>query len=206
MESDRDARIRLLAGAGKTDREIARVLGCHWESVRQVRRRLGVSPGKPKPLNDSDRTSIRNLHASGMNDQEIADVLGVTKSNITYHRKRMGLVANRRQKAVPDDELMRMADEGIPCSVIAERVGLSRELVTRRVNRLFRERLGRPPGNFNRNKAYTRRTRKTRDYDDDMIRLLREGKTQEHVAQALGISRRTVRRRLRAIFDGPPPF
>lgn len=192
--------LRRLHALRHTDQYIADVIGCHVETVRRTRRALGLEQTSERlKITKADIDTLRTLHASGMTDVEIANVLGCTKSNVTYHRHKLGLAANRRQKAVSDEDLMQMADAGIPCSEIADQVGLSRELVTRRVQRLFKA-LGRPPGNFNRRKSYRRRTKFTRPYDDKMIALLKQGLSTQQTADQLGISRRTVLRRLQAIF------
>lgn len=204
MNTQQQLLLRRLAAGDLTSGQIAKRLGVSTGTVYLTAKKLGVTLQTNRRLSDGDIAHIATLNASGMTDPEIAAVLGVDVTLIKAHRRLRGIKANKRQKAVSDDELMAMADRGLPCSVIAERVGLSRELVTRRVNRLFRE-LGRKPGNFNKRKPFTRTTKKTRPYDARMVELLKAGKTQIQVEQELGVSRRTIRRRLVALFGSSDP-
>ena len=198
MNTQRQLLLRRFAAEGLTSGQIATKLGVSVGTVYKTAKKLGVTLKTNRRLSDDDIAHIATLNASGMTDPEIAAILGVAVTLIKAHRRLRGIRANRRQKAIPDDELMAMADRGIPCSVIAEQVGISREVVTRRVGRLFRA-IGRKPGNFEKRRPFTRTTKKTRPYDDQLVAMRKGGSTQAEIAAALGISPRTVRRRLQAL-------
>lgn len=98
----RAEKVRELHAEGKTDRQIAEVIGVTAPAANQIRRRLRL------PVNREDRTrwaasvtsrvdrrpEITRLHGEGMTDAAIATELGISKNRVGELRRDLGLKAN----------------------------------------------------------------------------------------------------------------
>lgn len=85
---------------GKSDSEIAEVMGCYASVVRLWRKRsnlpINIKPRKKKvgkPRFDWDKG--RELYDQGMSDGQVAKILGCNKNSVQKWRERNHLPANR---------------------------------------------------------------------------------------------------------------
>ena len=86
---------RRLYNEGKTDREIARELGCRTGTVNAWRHREGLAAHGNVPKYDKARAL--ELVKSGATEAEVARELGCSKSAVKSWKRRAGLTAPRKK-------------------------------------------------------------------------------------------------------------
>lgn len=104
--------LRELAGQGKTETQIARMMGFEINSIRQQLRRLGLRAAG-RAVSQIDVERLRALYDSGMPVREIAATLGFAQSNIENHIRKNGFPKRRRAKAVSEAEVTVAAETEI---------------------------------------------------------------------------------------------
>lgn len=121
---------------GKTDIEIAEILGVSRSAIQKARSELDVDPVD----RSVDPDAVRALHARGMNDPAIAKELGTTKTAVTRVRRTLGLPTQSRAKTEIDEDTLRaLHAQGLSDGAIAKELGVSRTHVLK-----ARKRLGLP--------------------------------------------------------------
>jgi hypothetical protein len=118
--------LRELAEQGKTETQIARLMGFEINSIRQQLRRLGLRAGG-RPVSQIDVEKLRALYDSGMPVREIATTLGLAQSNIENHIRKHGFPKRRRAKAnvaaevpVAAEAETKVTEEAIPVEAEAD--------------------------------------------------------------------------------------
>lgn len=113
--AERAERVRALAAQGMTRRAIAREMGMHSDSVRDIGRRHGFDiptgrpgPGRPagsgsgpaqrpRPAEDL-RCRIGVLYDQGLSWRAIADAVGITSGTVGYHLQMLGKAKVRNRQ------------------------------------------------------------------------------------------------------------
>lgn len=127
--------------AGATIAEIAARLGCTHQAV-SARLLTWGARRKPKPRPSARK--LRRLYVEqGLSCSEIAKLLGRYTSTVTGWLKRAGIQARPRRKPIAeslrgrDEEIRRLyVDEWLSTQEIAERFGVARSTVARRLRAL----------------------------------------------------------------------
>ena len=93
---------------GKSDGEIAEVMGCYASVVRVWRKRndlqINIKPRKKRVVKSRfDWDKGRTLYDRGMSDGEIAKVLGCNKNSVLKWRGRTNLPANKERNQKKGD-------------------------------------------------------------------------------------------------------
>ncbi len=84
-----DARYLRHAEAGRTNTEIAKIMGVSRQTVQKHAKRLGRL--KLSYISEIDRSMIESLSSQGKNDAEISEYLGINYAVVHYNRRAMGL-------------------------------------------------------------------------------------------------------------------
>ena len=80
---------------GKTDKAIAREIGCHHDTVRNWRLGAGLAPNVHKSAVEPEK--LRKLWAEGLNDAQIAARCGASRQAAQKVRARLGLPAHNQK-------------------------------------------------------------------------------------------------------------
>ena len=88
----RDEKIKDLADAGLTHREIAETVGMSSAGLYETKKRLGVTTAKATRGGRRD-TELLELHAQGLTRADIARATGLSHTGITDALRRLGAIA-----------------------------------------------------------------------------------------------------------------
>ncbi len=171
---------RELYNQGKTDRQIAEVLGIGPGSVWYWRKMNGLPPVKKQ----AEPPRFGELYDQGMTDEEIAKRSGVSKRTVQSWRYKNKLKPNPKNY-VPSQELLErrkklreLYDRGLNDREIAAATGISEKTAAK-----FRLDNGLPPHPRER----------SRKFDTVKARKLREqGLTDREIAEQLGVSKAAI--------------
>ena len=171
---------RELYRLGLTDGEIAKRVGTGTQNICFWRKREGL-PSNYRPKRNED---FMPLYRQGLSDGEIAAATGKEKRTVQKWRARWGLPYNpcKREKACREDQRRRreLYDRGLSDREIAEETGAKISTVTS-----WRDNFGLTPNPGGKRGIPV-------SWEEDGLRLYREGKTDREIAEAVGRSVATV--------------
>ena len=171
---------RELYRLGLTDGEIAKRVGTGTQNICFWRKREGL-PSNYRPKRNED---FMPLYRQGLSDGEIAAATGKEKRYVQKWRARWGLPYNpsKREKACREDQRRRreLYDRGLSDREIAEETGAKISTVTS-----WRDNFGLAPNPGGKRGIPV-------SWEEDGLRLYREGKTDREIAEAVGRSVATV--------------
>jgi DNA-binding CsgD family transcriptional regulator len=94
-QTERAARVRVLAAQGRTDGQIAQTLGVSTRTVLRDRAQYGIQPAVPAGGNAHRSTelaeAVRRLNRAGLTDPQIADEIGVHRETVRTYRAVHGI-------------------------------------------------------------------------------------------------------------------
>lgn len=111
--------LRQLADDGKTETQIARIMGFELNSIRQQLRRLGLRAAG-RAVTKIDIEQLRTLYDSGMTVRAIAATLGATQSGVENQIRKHGFPKRRRPTAASQAEVTDAEEAAIPVEANAE--------------------------------------------------------------------------------------
>lgn len=94
---DWDGEARKLWAEGKTDEEVAQIMGCALSYAGKMRRKLGIECKQKRGTPMSKRPPegiLRALHSAGLNDEQLGRFAGVSCVTVGKWRRELGLASN----------------------------------------------------------------------------------------------------------------
>jgi len=119
-----------------TVKEIAERLGVSSGTVRYYLKKMGLSAGRRRKVDEGKLKQIVEMRMSGAKIREIAEQLGITRDAVRYYLEKAGL-AGARQRKVDEDKLRQIVElwhKNLTLKEIARQVGLSEYTVIERLH------------------------------------------------------------------------
>lgn len=171
---------------GLTDQEIAEKSGQSQRQVQKWRYKNHLQANRKGQTPSRDlaerRSKMRELYDRGMNDAEIAAAIGVSEKTAAKYRRQYGLpfLAQERKCKIDAERARKLWKQGMSDPEIGEALGVSKACVWQ-----WRHREGLPGVEY-RNKP---RAAAWEAYGEQ---LLKQGKTDREIAQAVGKAVSTI--------------